>query len=176
MIKGNSLIPNKWDRRWIDMAQLVSTWSKDPSTQVGAVLVLDNRMLAQGWNGFPRGIEDNWNRLHDREVKYSLTVHAELNAVFNAGYNGVSLKGSTLYVYGLPVCSNCAKGIIQTGVKRIVMRFPYAKTSGTKWFEEYGKSAEMFEEVGIGHDCYDVEAEVHIRGNESGNGQAEQAR
>lgn len=167
------LISDPWDRRWIDMAQLVSTWSKDPSTQVGAVIVLENRMLAQGWNGFPRGVKDDWARLHDREIKYSLTVHAELNAVFNAGYNGVSLKGSTLYVYGLPVCSNCAKGIIQTGIKRIFMRFPFEKSRNTKWNEEYMKSAAMFNEVGIDYDVYNTEQEVHIRGDESGNGQAE---
>ena len=95
-----------WGNRYTCLAKEISTWSKDPSTQVGAVVIGNNgEVLSQGYNGFPRGIKDTAARLKDRERKYNLVVHAEMNAIYNAGLNGVSLKGSTLYVYGLPVCN-----------------------------------------------------------------------
>lgn len=137
----------KWDRRWLKIAETYSSFSKDPSTKVGAVIVRDDRPLSQGWNGVPRGLEDTHERLHDREVKYAVTVHAEMNAVLNAAYEGSSLKGSTLYVYGLPVCSDCAKAVIQSGVERVVMLAPSPVPekwlssfldNGAKWFDEAG--------------------------------------
>lgn len=143
--EGMTLI-TKWDARWLDMAALVASWSKDPSTQVGAVFVRDRRPLSQGWNGFPRGFSDD-DRLHDRPKKYALTVHAEMNAIFNAGYIGVSLRDSTLYVDGLPVCADCAKGIIQTGVRRIVCRFE--EDGRDKWMESGAAAHDMFNEAGV---------------------------
>ena len=106
----------KWDIRFISIAREYSTWSKDPSTQVGAVAVdpKTRRVLSGGYNGFPRGIEDTDKRLNDRDLKHSLVVHAEMNLIYNATRSGISLEGSHLYVWGLPVCSECAKGIIQT--------------------------------------------------------------
>lgn len=131
------------------MAKLVGSWSKDPSSKVGAVTVKDNRLLSQGWNGFPRGIPDDPKILKVRERKYELTVHAEQNAIYNAGYNGVSLNGATLYVHGLPVCSDCAKGIIQTGITRIVMRVK--ADMGDKWRDSFESSQLLFDKVGIEH-------------------------
>lgn len=111
----------KWDRRYLDIAKAVSTWSKDPSTRVGAVLVRDNRLVSVGYNGFPEGVNDDAERYNDRELKYELVVHAEVNAIFTAGDRS---KGSTLYVYpgfGSPcMCTGCAKLAIQAGVKRVV--------------------------------------------------------
>lgn len=137
----------KWDKRFINLAREISTWSKDPSTQVGAVIVNDERrILATGYNGFPRGITDNDWRYQDREQKYKFVVHAEMNAIYNATYNGISLNNSTLYVWGLPVCSECAKGVIQVGIKRIVMpklEFP------ERWVESFRKTREMFSEAGV---------------------------
>src|SRR6056300_417538 len=84
---------NKWDQRFMQMAQMVSTWSKDPSSKIGAVAVNDEkRILATGYNGFPRGIADTEERLNNRDEKYPRIIHAEMNVLMNALYNGVSLK------------------------------------------------------------------------------------
>ena len=138
---------DKWDMRFMNVAREISTWSKDPSKQIGAVAVnSDRRILATGYNGFPKGIEDTPERYENRELKYSLVVHAEMNCIYNATFNGISLKDATLYVWGLPVCSDCAKGIIQVGINRIVMA-----TSDVpgKWSESFEKSRDMFSEADI---------------------------
>ena len=94
---------NKWDKKYLDLARCIASWSKDPSTKIGAVAIgLKGQVLAQGYNGFPRGIEDTYDRLNIREEKYKYIVHAEMNCVFNASLNGVSLYDSTillLYYY-----------------------------------------------------------------------------
>jgi dCMP deaminase len=136
-----------WDARYLDLAENVSSWSKDPSRKIGAVAVgSKGQILSQGYNGFPRGIDDSIKRYNDKETKYRYVVHAEMNVVYNATYNGISLDGATLYVTGLPVCSECAKGIIQTGVKRVVMR---ATDVPEKWFVSFATTAKMFNEAGI---------------------------
>lgn len=137
----------KWDNRFLSLAQEVAGWSKDPSTQVGAVIVGSKReVLSQGFNGFPRGINDSVERYNNREVKYKFVVHAEMNAIYNASYSGTSLDGSTLYIYGLPICSECAKGIIQVGIERVVVL--RSKENGD-WSDSVKLSKEMFKEVGI---------------------------
>ena len=112
---------NKWDKRFLEMATLVASWSKDPSTQVGAIAVRNRTVIAQGYNGFPRGMSDEQFRYEQKPLKYKMIVHAEMNLIYNAADNGVSLRNSTVYVVGLPVCSDCAKGLIQVGVSRVVM-------------------------------------------------------
>lgn len=103
-----------WNLRYLKLAKEISTWSKDPARQIGAVAIGDKgQVLAQGYNGFPRGIYDGAIRYNDKAVKHQYVVHAEQNVIYNATYNGVSLDGATLYVWGLPVCNECAKGIIQ---------------------------------------------------------------
>jgi len=96
-----------WDRRFLDLAKHISTWSKDPSTQVGAVAVRDRRILATGYNGFPRGIEDSFERLADRQQKLLRTVHAEANVVAQASLHGVSLEGASIYIWPFLPCSSC---------------------------------------------------------------------
>ena len=136
-----------WDERYLDLAENVSSWSKDPSRKIGAVAVGNKgQILSQGYNGFPRGITDSVERYNDKETKYRYVVHAEMNVIYNATYNGISLDGATLYVTGLPVCSECAKGIIQTGVKRVVMR---ATDVPEKWFISFATTAKMFNEANI---------------------------
>ena len=137
----------KWDQRFLKLAEEVASWSKDPSRKIGAVAVgAKGQVLAQGFNGFPRGIDDSEERYNDRERKYELVVHAEMNVIYNATYNGVSLDGATLYVTGLPVCSECAKGIVQVGIKRVIMRDMEIPDS---WQESWRKTQEMFNETGI---------------------------
>lgn len=139
----------KWHERYLNIAQQVATWSKDPSTQVGAVIVgSKGQILSQGYNGFPRGILDNADRLNDRDVKLSLIVHAEMNAIYNATYSGVCLDGATLYVHGLPICSECAKGIIQVGISKIVIP-EHSITSRVEWMESWYKSNKMFNETNV---------------------------
>jgi len=137
----------KWDERYLDLAAGIAGWSKDPSRKIGAVAVgSKGNVLAQGFNGFPRGISDSPDRYEDRTRKYELVVHAEMNVIYNASYNGVSLDGSTLYVHGLPVCSDCAKGIIQVGVRRVVMR---DQEIPVLWQQSWTKTEEMFNESGV---------------------------
>jgi len=146
-MKGTLTLSNDWDTRFLDLAEHISAWSKDPSKKIGAVAVgAQRQILAQGYNGFPRGIDDTTDRYDNREEKYKLVVHAEMNVIYNASYNGVSLNGSTLYVHGLPVCSDCAKGIIQVGVKNVIMR--KAKTPDV-WLESWKRTETMFKESGV---------------------------
>jgi len=143
---------NSWDKKYIRLAREVSTWSKDPSTCIGAVAVGEKgQLLAQGYNGFPRGIEDSQERLNNRKEKYKYVVHAEMNCIYNATYNGVSLNGSTMYIYGLPVCSECAKGLIQVGIKRVVST-PITDATPETWVESTKLTKEIFEEAGVKYD------------------------
>jgi dCMP deaminase len=138
---------DKWDNRYLSLAKEVATWSKDPSSQVGAVSVgAKKEVLSQGFNGFPRGINDLAERYNDRETKYKFVVHAEMNAIYNATYSGTSLDGATLYIYGLPICSECAKGIIQVGIKRVVIE---KSKELDNWNDSVKLSQEMFDEAGV---------------------------
>jgi dCMP deaminase len=137
----------KWERRYMQLARQVAGWSKDPSSQIGAVAIAKKgQVLSQGYNGFPRGIADDDNRISDRATKYRYVVHAEMNAIYNATYNGVSLDGSTLYVSGLPCCSECAKGIIQVGISRVVMD---GDPENPRWKESCSLALDMFKEAGV---------------------------
>jgi len=139
---------NKWTRRYLDIAKEISTWSKDPSKQIGAVAVGDKgQILSQGYNGFPRGVKDTDNRYNVREEKYKYVVHGEMNCIYNACNSGVSLNGATLYVTGLPVCSECAKGIIQVGISKVVMEYP--KDIPDNWKESMILTQQMFDEAGV---------------------------
>ena len=140
---------NKWDSRWLEIAGVVSTWSKDPSTKIGAIAVKDKRLVSTGYNGFPRGIQDYDDRWNNREEKYKYVVHAEMNCIYNANYHNQSLKGSTMYIVGLPVCHECAKGIIQAGVVRVVAEF---KDAPLKWARSTEITEKMFKEAGIIYD------------------------
>ncbi len=144
----------KWDCRYLKLAKEIAQWSLDPSTKIGAVAVgLKGQVLSQGFNGFPRGIKDLEIRLNDRETKYKFIVHGEMNMIYNATYNGVSLDQSTIYVYGLPVCSECAKGIIQVGVKRVVMN---KQEISERWIESWERTKSFFDEVGIEYEFIDI--------------------
>ena len=152
--KLNLIIQRKesWDSRFLNLAEQISSWSKDPSRKIGAVAIgSEGQVLAQGYNGFPRGIKDLEDRYNDRQEKYKLVVHAEMNVIYNATFNGVTLKDSTLYVHGLPVFSDCAKGIIQVGVKRVVMR---EQEIPDIWKDSWQKTREMFDEAGVKWEFY----------------------
>ena len=157
--KGIFTLLNKWDYRYLDLAEHIATWSKDPSRQIGAVAIGDKgQVLAQGYNGFPRKILDSTERYTNREKKYKFVVHAEMNCIYNAGFNGVSLDGSTMYVTGLPTCSNCALGVIQVGVKRVVMRADVDE----RWHDSWSLTKQLFQEAGVKYELI-AEAERSSR-------------
>ena len=113
----------KWHKRFIAMAELVSTWSKDPSTQVGCVLVdpKTRSIISTGYNGLARGVDDSKGRIETRPDKYDWVVHAERNAVLNAARRGIATEGAVAYMNYAPTpCSVCAGALAQAGVVLVV--------------------------------------------------------
>ena len=109
----------KWDKRFLGMAQLVSIWSKDPSTKVGAVITDGNKKIVSlGYNGLPQWVEDNEEILSNREEKYKYIIHAEVNAILQA--NKDNCFAGTIYTYPFLTCPQCAAMIIQAGIMRVV--------------------------------------------------------
>lgn len=136
--------------RFIPVAQAMANLSRDPSTKVGAVVLDDDaNILSTAFNGFPRRVKDTEERYAQREVKLSLIAHAEANAIAQAARTGVKLFGSTLIVTALYPCSNCAKLIIQSGIKRVYAPKMDEKLSNQQWFFEKQISELMFSEAGI---------------------------
>jgi len=150
-MKGTLILSNdlKWKLRYLDLAGCIGSWSKDPSRKIGAVAIgPQGQVLAQGYNGFPRGISDADQRYADRKTKYKYVVHAEMNCIYNAADNGVSLRGSDLYVTGLPTCSECAKGVIQVGIKRVFMRADVPEA----WIDSWNLTKTLFKEAGVDYE------------------------
>ena len=141
----------KWDRRLLELAKHISTWSKDPSTQVGAVVALGRDVLGVGYNGFPKGVNDDPERYNNRELKYKLVVHAEVNALLMAGRKA---KGATIYVYPtffLPsMCNECCKVAIQSGIREVVgYDIVPDPERAARWAEAKNLTRMMLEEAGI---------------------------
>lgn len=140
-----------WDRYFLEMAKSVSKASKDPSSKIGAVLVNDlKQVVGVGYNGFARGIADTDERLNNRELKYKLVVHAEVNAILQAGSRA---RGTTIYVYPSfslpPICHDCCKTAIQAGIIGIVGYEPDESDPRVqRWKDSIAVSAEMWKEVG----------------------------
>jgi|TARA_R110002153_G_scaffold52758_1_gene147688 dCMP deaminase len=140
----------KWKKRYLKLAKEISTWSKDPSTKVGAIIVgSKGQVISQGYNGFPRGVFDDIERYENREDKLKYVVHAEANAIYNAAQNGSALNGSYLFVHGLPVCNECAKAIIQVGIKHIIVSKTSTTKDNPKWKKSFELTKQMFEEADI---------------------------
>lgn len=137
----------KWDLRFLDLAAHISRWSKDPSTQVGCVVVgADREIRTTGFNGLPRGLEDTMERLHDRNLKYPLICHAEENAIMHAARVGVSLKGCVAYVTW-PPCTRCARSLVQAGVTEVV--YPGVLEIPERWQADFAMSIDLLNEAGI---------------------------
>ena len=137
---------DKWDDRFMELAAFIAGWSKDPSTQVGAVIANDNtkRVISMGFNGFPAGVEDSEDRLLTREIKYEMVVHAEANALLFAGPEA---EGCSLYVTPLPPCARCAVLIIQAGINRVVC--PTPDKTREPWATQSRISETMFREARV---------------------------
>jgi dCMP deaminase len=133
----------KWELRYLEMAKLVSTWSKDQSTKVGAVIVdSDNTVISVGFNGLPRRIQDTDQRLNNRDVKLKMIIHAEINAIITAKR---PLNGTTIYTYPFMSCSQCAGLIIQSGICRHISY----KTDNERWKDSFDLALEMFDEARV---------------------------
>jgi len=136
-----------WNERFLNLAIHISNWSKDPSTKVGCVVVgPDREIRSTGFNGLPRGIEDNEERLNNREIKYPMICHAEENAIMHAARIGISLKGCTAYVTW-PPCTRCARSLIQAGILTVI--YPKNTEIPDRWASDFELSMNMFKEAGI---------------------------
>ena len=140
---------NKWTQRFLQQARLVASWSKDPSTKVGAIISDGNRVVSQGFNGYPTGLDDH--DMNDREIKYLKTIHAEENAILFANRD---LTGCTIHVTHLP-CPNCTAKIIQVGIKHVVAPRPDADYL-SRWGEKVALSLSMFTEAGVKVEQVDI--------------------
>ena len=140
---------DKWNARFMQMAQMISGWSKDNSTKVGCVIVSPEKaILSMGYNGFPRGVDDTPQYRQIRPTKYEFVVHAEENALLNAGRNGTRLNGGILYVT-MPPCTRCAGSIIQSGIKEVIYLEPAENKKIPGWRDNLKYSFEMFNEAGV---------------------------
>lgn len=163
MPKRNDYI--SWDEYFMGVSLLASMRSKDPSTQVGACIVSDeNKIMAVGYNGFPRGCSDDefpWERSaeNSNDTKYPFVCHAELNAILNAG--GQNLTGARIFVALFP-CNECAKAIIQSGIKEVIyISDKYADTPATQ------ASKMMFGAAGVKLTHFKSEKNITISFDES---------
>jgi len=133
----------KWAERFFQMAALVASWSKDPSTQVGAVITLGNRVVSLGFNGYPSGVSDSAGA-DSRELKLLKTIHAEENAILHARRD---LSGCEMFVTHFP-CPTCAAKIIQTNIAAVYCR-KQDENFMARWGEKVKVSIEMFEQAGV---------------------------
>lgn len=150
-----------WDEYFIALAKLTAMRSKDPSTQVGACIVsADNRILSVGYNGAPNGFDDDnfpWNRQGENlETKYPYVCHAEMNAVLNYRGTRKDFENARIYVDLFP-CNECAKIIIQSGIKEVVYLSNKYKDS-----ENNIASRRLFDSCGIEYRQLDLEKQITI--------------
>ena len=131
---------NKWDRRFLNLAEHISAWSKDPSTKCGAVITNGNRIISMGYNGFPINIDDSSDGYLDRDLKLQMILHAEVNALMFAQ---VSLVNCTIYTWPFPPCCRCAAQIIQSGIKKVIAPKPLPDLLD-RWSAELNISTNMF--------------------------------
>ena len=142
---GNPFL-SKWDRRFLRIASEIASWSHDPGTKVGCVLVSDRRMIASGYNGFPSTLSDSLELYEDRDYKLAVTVHAEANAILNAAKNGAKTQSCTAYVT-FPPCSQCAAALIQAGVEKVVC--PDPAHAPERWRASFKLANEMLYQSGV---------------------------
>lgn len=148
---------DRWDRHFLQLCLDHARMSKDPSTQVGAVVVgPDREIRAAGFNGLPRGLADTPERLNDRELKLQLVVHGEMNAIMAAAMVGIPLKGCKLYlaatdgggkVWGGPPCTRCTVHVIQAGIAEVVS-WPIRDVP-SRWHADIAQAELLLKEAGV---------------------------
>lgn len=153
-----------WDELFILQAVLISQKSKDPSTQVGCIIVNDdNVILSTGFNGFPRGIEEDWKDRWKSPEKYHWVEHAERNAIFNAARVGVSLNGAKAYLNWEPKpCAECSRALIQAGIKEIIgPNRPFTGKGAGKYYS-IDHAEVMLAEAGVRVRVFDLPPELSL--------------
>jgi len=144
-----------WDAYFMQIANAVKVKSKDIHTQIGVVVVgTDHEIVSTGYNSFPRGINDDMPKRQERPEKYFWFEHAERNAIYNAARIGVSTKGCTMYMTCDISCADCARAIINSGIRRVVFT-PSQKQWPEIWQESAKRSIEMLREAGVKIDYYE---------------------
>ena len=139
-----------WNKRYLNLAYYISKWSRDPNRKCGAVIIgKDNTEKAIGYNGLPNNVDlnnSNIKKRYEKPQKYMWVEHAERNAIYTAGRNGVSLDGCKMYVTYFPCC-DCPRAIIQSGIKEVYS--PKPDWRHHKWGESWKVSKQMFNECGV---------------------------
>lgn len=124
-----------WDERFLELTEHISSWSKDRSFKVGAVIVKNKRIISTGYNGFSEGMDDDKEEYHERPLKYKLVNHAEENAIINAARTGNATEGAIMYLNWFP-CSSCAGDIVNAGIKRLVCKEDF-DFENERWGEDF---------------------------------------
>lgn len=142
-----------WDELFMRHVYLIASKSKDISTKVGAVIVKNNAIISEGYNGICKGVLDSVDERHISPEKYYWFEHAERNSIFHCARNGIATDNTILYTQGLP-CSDCTRSIIQSGIKEIVIHEEWdigisLKLNRIKWQESCKRSDIMLNEAGI---------------------------
>jgi dCMP deaminase len=146
---------HKWDKRFLRLARETSTWSKDPSTKTGAVIVSPDKVdVILGFNGFPKRMKDSTELYANRETKYSRIIHCEMNALI---HSHKSLAGYTLYTWPFLSCDRCAVHMIESGIVHAVAPLPTADQL-TRWGKAFELTRSYFEEAGVNVDEVDLAA------------------
>jgi dCMP deaminase len=153
-------LPPSWDELFMRHVYLIASKSKDKKTKIGAVLVFDKAIISEGYNGFPRRVDDDVPERHERPEKYFWAEHGERNAVYDCARRGVRTVGSILYTNGVP-CSDCARAVIQAGVKEVVVHAQWQEVEKTgsgwdKWKESCARSEAMLTEAGVEIRVFDM--------------------
>lgn len=134
-----------WTKTFMDLARFYASLSKDPSTKCGAVIAKGNRQISQGFNGLPQGVVDSPERLNNRQIKYPMVIHAEVNAILFAAQ---PLTGCSIYVWPMAPCARCAGMIIQSGIKTVYA--PRATIDQmNRWGDEMELARAMYSESGV---------------------------
>ena len=144
----NNPVPS-WDEYFISMAHFASTKSKDQSTHVGAIIVGKNKeVISTGMNGFVRGLNDNIKERQERPEKYFWMEHAERNAIYNAARNGSKLDGTKIYITAMS-CMDCARAIVQSGIKEVIIDQNKDFENRNEWNESMEKAIQLYKETGV---------------------------
>jgi len=145
-----------WKEYFLGIAEQVKLKSKDEKTKIGAVIVgEDNEILSTGYNSFPRGLIDTKPERQERPEKYFWFEHAERNAIYNAARVGTPLKGASIYLTsGLP-CMDCARGIVNSGIKNVFCKSVCTTNNKDMWEDQQKRSMELLNECGINVYFYD---------------------
>ena len=136
----------KWQARFLALTKEIASWSKDNGTKVGSVIVRPDRTICSvGFNGFPRGVEDNPSAIANRDTKLLRTIHAELNAILSAKE---PLNGYSIFVWPFQPCSQCAAAIIQSGIKDVYCPFN-DHLNNERWSDSFMSALQMLDEANV---------------------------